>query len=96
TRQCLERLAPGGTITQPLLLPPGFWDIVEVDAEAFHDEAVLNSVIGASLSPHTLHAVGWIAAVQGMLLSVFISNSRRPASLSDCSQITSWPQLSSQ
>jgi len=31
------------------------------------------SVIGASLSPRTLHNVGWKAAVQGMLLWVFIS-----------------------
>ena len=30
-------------------------------------------LIGASLSPRTLHTVGWKAAVQGMLLWVFIS-----------------------
>ena len=30
-------------------------------------------LIGASLSPHTLHMAGWKAAVQGMLLWVFIS-----------------------
>jgi len=30
-------------------------------------------LIGASLSPHTLRAVGWKAAVQGMLLWIFIS-----------------------
>jgi uncharacterized integral membrane protein (TIGR00698 family) len=30
-------------------------------------------LIGASLSPRTLHAVGWKTAVQGMLLWVFIS-----------------------
>ena len=30
-------------------------------------------LIGASLSPSTLHSVGWKAAVQGMLLWVFIS-----------------------
>jgi uncharacterized integral membrane protein (TIGR00698 family) len=30
-------------------------------------------LIGASLSPRTLHSVGWKAAIQGMLLWVFIS-----------------------
>jgi putative Mn2+ efflux pump MntP len=30
-------------------------------------------LIGASLSPRTLHTVGWKAAVQGMLLWIFIS-----------------------
>ena len=30
-------------------------------------------LIGASLSPKTLHTVGWKAAVQGMLLWAFIS-----------------------
>ena len=33
--------------TPPLHLPPGFLDIVEVDPEAFHDEAVLNIVANA-------------------------------------------------
>ena len=31
-------------------------------------------LIGASPSPHTMHAVGWKAAAQGMLLWVFIAN----------------------
>ena len=30
-------------------------------------------LIGASLSPRTLHTVGWKAAVQGILLWIFIS-----------------------
>ncbi len=33
--------------TPPLHLPPGFLDIVEVDPEAFHNEAVLNIVTNA-------------------------------------------------
>jgi len=50
--------------TPPLLLPPGFLDIVEIDTEAFHDEAVLNGASNAAGEDRSTEAEGIISFVE--------------------------------